>query len=177
MVDPEDIRRALRPDTKIISVMHANNETGVIQPVAEIARMAHDAGILMHSDGVQAAGKIPVNVRTLDVDLYSISGHKIYAPKGVGALYVRKGTKLTPVQRGGAHERGMRAGTENVAGAVGLGRAAQGRVFCPDAALAGPAGTGSLESSGRMRMSTARARRGLPTRPTCDSTGSIATLC
>lgn len=125
IVNPQDIRRALRPDTALISVMHANNELGVIQPIAEIAKIARDAGVIMHSDGVQAAGKIPVNVASLGVDLYSISGHKIYAPKGVGALYVRKGTKLAARMVGGQHERGLRAGTENVAGAVGLGRAAQ----------------------------------------------------
>ena len=125
LVDPEDIRRALRPDTKIISVMHANNETGVIQPIAEIARIAREAGVVMHSDGVQATGKIPVNVRDLGIDLYSISGHKIYAPKGVGVLYVRKGTALAPILHGGHHERDRRAGTENVPGAVGLARAAQ----------------------------------------------------
>ena len=125
IVDPQDIRRALRPDTALISVMHANNELGVIQPIAEISKIARDAGVIMHSDGVQAAGKIPVNVASLGVDLYSISGHKIYAPKGVGALYVRKGTKLAARMVGGQHERGLRAGTENVAGAVGLGRAAQ----------------------------------------------------
>jgi cysteine desulfurase len=125
IVKPEDIRRALRPDTALISVMHANNELGVIQPIADIARIAREAGVTMHSDGVQAAGKIPVNVVSLGVDLYSISGHKIYAPKGVGALYVRKGTKVAARMVGGQHERGLRAGTENVAGAVGLGRAAQ----------------------------------------------------
>jgi len=125
VVDPDAIRRALRPDTKIISVMHANNELGVIQPVAEIARIAHEAGAAMHSDGAQAAGKIPVNVAELGVDLYSICGHKFYAPKGVGALYVRKGTKLAPMMHGGHHERDRRAGTENVPGAVALGRAAQ----------------------------------------------------
>ena len=125
LVDPDDVRRALRPDTKIISVMHANNETGVIQPIAEIAKIAREVGVAIHSDGVQAAGKIPVDVRALGVDLYSISGHKIYAPKGMGALYVRKGTKLAARQHGGHHERDLRAGTENVAGAVALGRAAQ----------------------------------------------------
>ncbi len=125
IVNPQDIQRALRPATALISVMHANNELGVIQPIAEIAKIARDAGVIMHSDGVQAAGKIPVNVVSLGVDLYSISGHKIYAPKGVGALYVRKGTKLAARMVGGQHERGLRAGTENVAGAVGLGRAAQ----------------------------------------------------
>jgi cysteine desulfurase len=124
-VDPDDIRRALRPDTKIVSVMHANNETGVIQPIEEIAKIAREAGVVMHSDGVQAVGKIRVNASELGVDLYSISGHKIYAPKGVGALYVRKGTKIRPIFYGGHHERDQRAGTENVPGAVGLGRAAQ----------------------------------------------------
>jgi cysteine desulfurase len=125
MVDPDAIRRALRPNTKIISVMHANNELGVIQPIAEVSAIAREAGVAMHSDGVQAAGKLAVNVRELGVDLYSISGHKFYAPKGVGALYVRKGVKLTARMHGGHHERDRRAGTENVAGAVGVGRAAQ----------------------------------------------------
>jgi cysteine desulfurase len=125
VVDPQEVRRALRPDTKIISVMHANNELGTIQPLREIAKIAREAGVIFHSDGVQAAGKIPVNVADLGVDLYSITGHKFYGPKGVGALYVRKGTKLAPMFHGGHHERDMRPGTENVAGAVGLGRAAQ----------------------------------------------------
>jgi cysteine desulfurase len=125
VVDPDEIRRALRPDTKIVSVMHANNETGVIQPIAEISKIAHEAGVVMHCDGVQAAGKIAVNVGELDVDLYAIAGHKFYAPKGVGALYVRKRTKLSAMMHGGHHERDRRAGTENVPGAVALGRAAQ----------------------------------------------------
>jgi len=125
IVDPDAIRRALRPETKIITVMHANNELGVIQPIGEIAKIAREAGVALHSDGVQAAGKIPLNVTELGVNLYSISGHKFYAPKGAGALYVRKGTKLAPMLFGGHHERDLRAGTENVAGVVGLGRAAQ----------------------------------------------------
>ncbi len=125
LVDPESVRRALRAETKVISVMHANNELGTIQPIAEIARIAAEAGIVMHSDGVQAAGKIPLDVRDLGVALYSISGHKISAPKGIGALYARRGTALQPMMFGGRHERERRAGTENVAGAVALGCAAE----------------------------------------------------
>jgi cysteine desulfurase len=129
LVDPDDIRRALRDhtghDTRIISVIHANNELGTIQPIQEIAAIAREAGVAFHSDGVQAAGKIDVDVKQLGVTLYSIAGHKLYAPKGVGALYVRKGTKLAPMLHGGNHERNRRAGTENVPGAVALGCAAQ----------------------------------------------------
>ena len=125
VVDPDDVRRALQPSTAMISVMHANNELGTEQPVAEIARIAREAEAWMHSDGVQAAGRLPVDVAALGVDLYSMSGHKIYAPKGVGALFVRKGTPLGAIQHGGHHERDRRAGTENVAGAVALGKAAE----------------------------------------------------
>jgi cysteine desulfurase len=124
VVDPEDVRRAMRPETVLVSVMHANNETGALQPIAEIAALAHQAGALMHSDGVQAAGRILVNVEALGVDLYSISGHKFYAPKGIGALYVKAGTKLRPIQFGGKHERERRPGTENVPSAIGMGKAA-----------------------------------------------------
>jgi cysteine desulfurase len=124
VVDPADVRRALRRETVLISVMHANNELGTVQPIQEIGAVAREAGILMHTDGVQAAGKIPVDVKALGVDLYSISGHKFYAPKGIGALYVRHGTKLAPIQFGGRHERERRPGTENVPGAVALGEAA-----------------------------------------------------
>jgi len=124
-VDPEQVRRALRPETVLISVMHANNEIGVVQPIAEIARIAHEAGAAMHSDGVQAAGKLAIDVDALGVDLYSMSGHKLYAPKGVGALYLRKGTKLAPLGFGGHHERDRRPGTENVPGIVALGAACE----------------------------------------------------
>jgi cysteine desulfurase len=124
LVDPDDIRRELRPETTLISVMHANNETGVIQPILEISALAREAGVLLHVDGVQAAGRIPVDVKALGVDLYSISGHKFYAPKGVGALYVKNGTALRPIQFGGKHERERRPGTENVPGAVALASAA-----------------------------------------------------
>jgi cysteine desulfurase len=125
IVDPDDIRRALRPDTVLVSVMHANNELGTVQPVAEIAALAREAGVYVHADGVQALGKIPVDVDALGVDLYSVSGHKIYAPKGIGALYVRRGTRLGAILFGGHHERERRPGTENVPGAAAFGRAAE----------------------------------------------------
>ncbi len=124
LVRLEDVRRALRPSTALISVMHANNETGVMQPVAEIAALARSGGVPFHCDGVQVGGRLPVNVRELGVDLYSVSGHKFGAPKGIGALFVRKGIDLTALLHGGHHERDRRAGTENVAGAGALGKAA-----------------------------------------------------
>jgi cysteine desulfurase len=125
IVDPDDIRRALRPGTVLVSVMHANNELGTVQPVAEIAAIAREAGVYLHVDGVQAVGKIPVDVDALGVDLYSISGHKIYAPKGVGALFVRRGTRLGAILFGGHHERERRPGTENVPGVAAFGCAAE----------------------------------------------------
>ncbi len=125
LVDPDDIRKAARPDTILISIMHANNEIGTIQPIAEIGRIATELDIYFHSDGVQSCGKIPVDVRSLHVDLYSLSSHKIHGPKGVGALFVRKGTILKPLLTGGGHERNRRSGTENVAGIVGFGQAAK----------------------------------------------------
>ena len=124
LVSVEDVRAAMRPETVLITIMHANNELGTIQPIAEIAQLTREAGIPFHTDGVQSAGKLTTDVQELGVDLFALSGHKIYAPKGVGALYIRKGTALEPVLFGGSHERGRRPGTENVPGIVGLGEAA-----------------------------------------------------
>jgi cysteine desulfurase len=124
-VDPDDVRRALRPNTKLITIMMANNETGVLQPVQEIGKIASEADVYFHTDAVQAAGKVAIDVKQIGCDLLSISGHKMHAPQGVGALYVGKGTRLEPMLYGGRHERSRRAGTENVPGIVGLGKAAE----------------------------------------------------
>ena len=125
LVNPDDVRRALRPATKLITVMMANNETGVLQPVEEIGKIALAANVKFHTDAVQAAAKTIIDVNKIHCDLLSISGHKIHAPKGVGALYVRKGTALQPILYGGSHERSRRAGTENVPGIVALGKASE----------------------------------------------------
>lgn len=124
-VDPQEIRRAITPRTLLVSVMHANNEVGTIQPIAEIAAVAHAAGALMHTDAAQSVGKIQTRVDDLGVDLLSVAGHKLYAPKGVGALYIRRGTRLEPFVRGAGHESGRRAGTENVLLDVALGAACE----------------------------------------------------
>jgi cysteine desulfurase len=124
-VDPDEVRRVMTPRTVLVSVMHANNEVGTIQPVAEIADIAHAAGALMHTDAAQSVGKIPARVDDLRVDLLSVAGHKLYAPKGVGALYVRRGTCLEPFLHGAGHESGRRAGTENVLLDVALGAACE----------------------------------------------------
>ena len=124
-IDLEELRRAIRPETILITVMHANNELGTIQPLEEIGRLAAEADVYLHTDAVQSAGKIPIDVNALGVDLLSISGHKLYAPKGIGALYVRGGTRLRQLLYGGHHQRGFRPGTENVAGIVGFGKAAE----------------------------------------------------
>ncbi|MDD3248766.1 MAG: cysteine desulfurase [Smithella sp.] len=125
MVDPEKIRQALRPDTILVTVMHANNEVGTVQPIADIARLAGSRGIVLHTDAAQSPGKIPVDVVSLGVDLLSIAGHKLYAPKGIGALYIRKGLAPEKFCHGAGQEMGRRAGTENVAGIVGLGKACE----------------------------------------------------
>ncbi len=125
VVDPDQVLQSLTPDTVLISIMAANNETGVLQPIEAISGIARSRGILFHTDAVQAFGKVPVNVDDLDIDLMTLSAHKIYGPKGVGALYVRKGSAIAPVLTGGSHERGKRAGTENIAAIAGFAKAAE----------------------------------------------------
>jgi cysteine desulfurase len=127
MVDPDEVRRAIRPDTIAISVMHANSEVGTIQPIQAIGRIAREHRIPFHVDGVQTFGKLPLDVDALGIDALSFSAHKIYGPKGVAGLFIRKGTKMVAIQHGGEHERRRRAGTENVAGIVGLGKAVEVR--------------------------------------------------
>ncbi len=145
IVDPADVRRALRPNTKLISIMMANNETGAIQPVEEIGKIAAEADVYFHTDAVQAAGKLAIDVAKIGCDLLTIAGHKMYGPQGIGALYVRRGTQIEPLFFGGTHERQRRAGTENVAGIVGLGKAAElassfvGAPFKPSVGLSGMA--------------------------------------
>lgn len=125
LIDPADVEDAITGDTILISIMHANNEIGTIQPIKEISAIAHEHGVLVHTDAVQSIGKIPVNVDDLGVDMLSISAHKIYGPKGVGALYMRKGTRLQGLSQGGSHEMGKRAGTENIPGIVGMAKAVE----------------------------------------------------
>jgi cysteine desulfurase len=129
LIEPAALKAALRPNTKLVSIMFANNETGVIQPIAELAAIAHEAGALFHTDAVQASGKLPLDLSAdgplKHVDLLTLSGHKIYAPKGIGVLFVRRNVRLAPMLHGGTHERQRRAGTENVACIVGLGKAAE----------------------------------------------------
>jgi len=125
MVNPDDVRAALRPDTIVVSLMGANSEVGTLQPIREIGRITREAGVPLHVDGVQTFGKVPIDVEASGIDLLSFSGHKIYGPKGIAGLYIRKGTKMASIQHGGEHERRRRAGTENVAGIVGLGKAVE----------------------------------------------------
>jgi len=149
LVNPEDVRRAIRPETVLITIMLANNETGTIEPVQKIGKIAAEKGIVFHTDAVQAAGKIPIDVEKLGVDLLSISAHKFCGPKGVGALYIRKGTQLDPLMHGGHSERDRRPGTEDVASIAGMGKAAE------------LAGTGLREESERIRGLRDRLERGL----------------
>src|SRR5262249_14976096 len=125
LVDPDAIKRAIRSDTILVSVMHSNNEVGTLQPIREIAAICRERGVLMHTDVAQSLGKVPVDVNELGVDLLTVAGHKLYAPKGIGALYVREGVKLEPALHGAGHEGGRRAGTENVPYIVGLGMACE----------------------------------------------------
>ncbi len=127
MVSPDDVKRALRPDTVAISVMHANSEIGTIQPVAAIGALTREHGVPFHVDAVQTFGKVPIDLHGCGIDVLSFSGHKIYGPKGIAAIYIRKGTKMVAIQHGGEHERRRRAGTENVPGIVGLGKAVEVR--------------------------------------------------
>jgi cysteine desulfurase len=126
-VDPEDVAKAIRPDTIAISIMHANSEVGTIQPVADIGRIARGRGVPFHVDAVQTFGKVPIDVEAMNIDLLSFSAHKIYGPKGIAGLYIRRGTKMVAIQHGGEHERRRRAGTENVPGIVGFGKAVEVR--------------------------------------------------
>ncbi len=131
-IDPDDLRRAITPETILVSVMHANNEVGTLQPVAECAAIARDHGIPMHTDAAQSVGKLPTRVDELGADLLTVAGHKLYAPKGIGALYIRAGTTLTPLIHGAGHEGGRRAGTESALLATGLGRACALAAGCPE---------------------------------------------
>lgn len=165
MFDLDEFRRAIRPDTILVSVMHANNETGVLFPLGEVGAIVRERKILFHTDAVQSFGKVPLHVRDVKIDLLSISAHKIYGPKGVGALYVRRGVRLQPLLRGGGQERGRRSGTENIPAIVGLGEAA--RLMCLDMSgekqrlrqLRDRFESGVLERVGGVRVNGQRAPR------------------
>ncbi len=158
-IDPADVRAALRPNTRLISIMMANNETGVIQPVEEIGKIAEEADVFFHTDAVQAAGKVAIDVQKLRCDALTISGHKIHAPQGTGALFIKKGTLIQPQIYGGSHERQRRAGTENLPGIVGLGKAAELSkqwLLCPSTPTSGA--DGAHESGGPAEMAAMRDR-------------------
>ncbi len=123
MIDPEDVRKAIRPDTVLVSIMHSNNEVGTIQPIAEIGAIVREAGAIFHTDAVQSAGKLPLDVAAMNADLLSLAGHKFYGPKGVGALYIRNRVRITPLMQGGAQERRRRPGTHNMPGIIGMAAA------------------------------------------------------
>ena len=155
MVRPEDLEKAIRPDTILVSLMHANSEVGTLQPMSELGKITRGHGVPLHVDAVQTFGKVPIDVDAFGIDLLSFSGHKIYGPKGVAGLYIRKGTRMAAVQHGGDHERRRRAGTENVAGLVGFGKAVEvrGREMagrrCGWPAFATSSGTGFVLGSTR----------------------------
>ena len=165
IVNPEDVRRAIRPETVLITIMLANNELGTLEPIEEIGKIAAETGVTLHTDAVQAAGKAPIDVTRLGVHLLSISAHKLYGPKGVGALYVRKGTRLEPLMYGGHSERDRRPGTENVTGIAGLGKAAELAMMRMDeerqriAALRDRLEKGLLERVPYARVNGSRAHR------------------
>ena len=162
VVEVNALEAALRPNTKLVSVMLANNETGVIQPVRELAEKAHSAGALFHTDAIQAAGKLPLDVKALGCDLLSISGHKMYAPQGTGALFVRRNVRLKSMFFGGLHERGRRPGTENVAGIVGLGRASElARTWLSASGPDSPAGLTALRDHLEQGLLSAIAEAGI----------------
>ena len=183
IVSPDRLREAISDDTALVSIMHANNEIGTIQPIAELAAIAHGRGALFHTDAVQSAGKIPVNVRALGVDLLAMSAHKFYGPKGAGALWVKRGVRLSPILNGGKQERNRRAGTENVRGIIGMGVAAAARDEedgrrKPSACR--PCATGSSPAFCRrcpIPRSTAPATCGCRIRPTSASIASRPSRC
>ncbi len=162
IVSPDALRSAMTDDTALVSVMHANNEIGTVQPIAELAAIARERGALFHTDAVQSAGKIPIDVRALGVDLLSISAHKFYGPKGVGALWIRRGVRLQPPLTGGKQERSRRAGTENVAGIAGMGVAAREAIAKMDSE---GVAAGRAARSPRGRHSSWRDRDGVERRP------------
>jgi len=163
LISPEHVRQAIRKETTLITVMHANNELGTVQPLEEIGRIAAEADVYFHTDAVQSAGKVPIDVNALGLDLLALSGHKFYGPKGVGALYVRGGTRLQQLLYGGHHQRGFRPGTENVAGIVGLGKAAE------------IAGKSLSEDAGRISTLRDRLEQGLLSRvPHAQANGARA---
>jgi cysteine desulfurase len=173
VVSPEALADALTDDTALVSVMHANNEIGTIQPVTDLARLAHARGALFHTDAVQSAGKIRVDVKSLEVDLLSISAHKFYGPKGIGALWIRRGVRLLPAMTGGKHERGRRAGTENVAGIVGMGVAATLAAAKMDEEARRMSGLRDRLEAGVLRAVTGTAVNGAPS-PRVPNTTNIS---